>query len=259
MTVDADGRRAYIVEQVQQGKLVKVGDLSDYFGVSTVSIRRDLDRLEEHGYLKRIHGGAVPNPDAGLGESYAAKMRRNLDEKQRIGHAAARMIGQGDSLILDSGTTTLQVARHIDGDLLTSGLLTVITHSLAIVRELGSWRGVQLIILGGVYRPDYELTVGPQTVADLKGLHADKLIIGTDGLTLAGGATANNMLEAEVYRAMSEAADQVIVVADSSKIGVTGVTTIIPVDRIGTLVTDTDASPAIVNNLRERGTKVVLA
>lgn len=259
MTADTDGRRAYIVEQVRLGKLVKTADLMNMFEVSRTSVQRDLLRLEEHGFLKRIHGGAVANPDAAMGDSYAAKMGRNLSQKQRIGRITAEMVHSGDSLILDSGTTTLQVARQISGDLLTSGNLTVITHSLAIVREMGAWRGVQLIILGGVYRPEYELTVGPQTVTDLQGLHADKLIIGTDGLTLRSGATANNVLEAEVYRAMTEAAAEVIVVADSSKTGVAGVTTIVPIDRIGTLITDTDAPPAFVAELRNQGVRVVLA
>jgi DeoR/GlpR family transcriptional regulator of sugar metabolism len=259
MTSAADERRAFILEHLARNQVVKVAELSERFGVSQVSVRRDLDRLERLGLLKRVHGGAVAIPTISLGQSHAAKMRRHIEEKERIGRAAAQMICKGNRLIFDSGTTVLQIVRNISGDLLNSGNLTAITGSLPIVHELGSWKGVHLILLGGIYLPEYELVVGPQTIDNLKVLHADKLFLGTDGLTFSHGLTTANVLEAEVDRAMVKAASEIIVVADSSKIGVIGLTTIIPLTTINKLVTDTKAPSDFVAALREQGVEVILA
>jgi DeoR/GlpR family transcriptional regulator of sugar metabolism len=258
MAFSADKRRELIVEALAREQVVRVADLSKRFDVSEVSIRRDLGRLEQLGLLKRVHGGAVAIPHIGLGDSYAAKVRLHIEEKERIGRAAAGMIQEDDRLIFDSGTTVLQVARSLSGTLLNSGNLTVITGSLPIVRELGSWKGVHLILLGGIYLPEYEVVVGPQTIGNLEGLHADKMFLGTDGLTFAHGLTTANVLEAEVDRAMVKAVSEVIVVADSSKIGTVGLTTIMPLEEIDKLVTDCQAPADFVADLREQGVEVTL-
>lgn len=255
---DADRRREFILKELKRTQMVKVSGLSERLGVSDVSIRRDLERLEHLGLLKRVHGGAVVRPHLGFGQSYSARMRHHVEEKQRIGRAAAEMIREGDHIIFDSGTTPVQVARNISGDLLGSGNLTAITAYIPVVRELGAWKGVDLILLGGIYLPDYELVVGPQTIDNLRGLHADKMFLGSDGLTFSRGLTTANMLEAEVSRAMVEAASEIIVVADSSKIGVVGLTTIIPMTKIHKLITDTEAPSEFVAALREQGVEVIL-
>ncbi len=259
MPHNADERRTLILEYLARDPLVKVAELSDRFDVSEVSIRRDLDRLDRLGLLKRVHGGAVAIPSAALGQPHVTKMRHHVEEKERIGRAAAQMIRDGDRLIFDSGTTVLQVARSISGDLLNAGHLTVITGSIPIVQELGPWKGVHLIVLGGIYLPDYEMIVGPQTIEHLNGLHADKVFLGTDGLTFSHGVTTANLLEAEVDRSMVEAASEVIVVADSSKIGVIGLTTILPVTNIDKLITDDEAPADFLAALREQGVEVILA
>jgi DeoR/GlpR family transcriptional regulator of sugar metabolism len=259
MPHNADERRSLILERLARDQMVKVSELSDRFDVSEVSIRRDLDRLDRLGLLKRVHGGAVAIPNAALGQPHVAKMRHHVEEKERIGRAAAQMIHDGDRLIFDSGTTVLQVARNISGDLLNAGNLTVITGSLPIVNELGPWKGIHLIVLGGIYLPDYEMIVGPQTIEHLNGLHADKVFLGTDGLTFSHGVTTANVLEAEVDRTMVEVASEVVVVADSSKIGLIGLTTVIPVTKINKLITDDKAPSDFVAALREQGVEVILA
>jgi DeoR/GlpR family transcriptional regulator of sugar metabolism len=251
-------RRSMIVEELERQQLIKVADLSEHLGVSEVSIRRDLQRLEELGLLKRVHGGAVATSNAPLGESFSAKIRAQAEKKERIGAAAAKMICKGDHLILDSGTTPLQVAKHISAELLDSGNLTVITASLPIVHELGRRKGVHLILLGGIYLPEYEVVAGPQTIEHLKGLHADKMFLGTDGMTFSQGLTTANVLEAEVDRAMVAASTEVIVVSDSSKIGGIGLATIMPLARIHKLITDAGASPDFVATLQDQGVQVLL-
>jgi DeoR/GlpR family transcriptional regulator of sugar metabolism len=259
MTALAEKRRSKIIEELSRTQNVKVAALRDELGVSEVSIRRDLQILEDLGLLKRVHGGAIAVHDQGEGEAGSTRWYQNREKKERIGRAAAGMIQRGDRVILDSGTTPLQVARCIPGDLLASGSLTVITASLPIVREIGSHPGVHLILLGGVYLHTYELLFGPQTIENLKNLHADKLYLGTDGLTFTHGVTTANVLEAEVDRAMVSSANEVIVVSDSSKIGLIGLVTIMPVTHINKLITDTDAPPDFVASLRDQGVEVILA
>src|SRR3990170_6608107 len=142
----AEQRRSKIILELGRAQSLRVNDLSDRLGVSEVSIRRDLQILEDNGRLKRVHGGAIAIPDQTIGEALSTRWYQNLEKKERIGQAAAAMIQRGNRLIIDSGTTPLQVARHIAPELLASGNLTVITASLPIGREVGSHPGVHLIL-----------------------------------------------------------------------------------------------------------------
>jgi DeoR/GlpR family transcriptional regulator of sugar metabolism len=251
-------RRSSIMEELRRHEVVKVSELSNCFGVSEVSIRRDMRYLEELGVLKRVHGGAISVANRPVGGPAMADRDLQTERKRRIGRAAAAMVAPGDRLILDSGTTTQQIAAHLSNDLLAASNLTIITASLPIVRQLGARKGLHLIVLGGIYVPDYDLMVGPQTIETLKGLHADKMFLGTDGLTFSQGLTTANVLEAEVDRAMVRAATEVIVVADSGKIGGIGLATIMPLTGIHKLITDTDAPADFVARLRQLGIDVIL-
>jgi len=250
-------RRSIILEELSRNRSVRVADLSISQGVSEVSIRRDLQILEEQGLLKRVHGGAV-SLESAYTTPLALHMDAQREKKERIGRAASAMVSRDESLIFDSGSTPLQVARSLDKELLNSGNLTAVTAHLPIVRQLGQWPGVHLILLGGIYVPAYEVLVGPQTIDQLKDLHVDKMFLGTDGMTLSHGFTTANVLEAEVDRAMVQAATEVIVVSDSSKIGTIGLATIMPVSGIDKLITDTDAPPDFVAALRDLGIEVIL-
>jgi DeoR/GlpR family transcriptional regulator of sugar metabolism len=259
MSSAAQQRRSMILDELAHRRTVHISDLSVQFGVSDVLIRRDLERLHEQGLLKRIHGGAVALPSNASSAALETQPTGHLAEKERIGRAAAELICPGDSLIFDSGTTPLQVARHIPGDLLIEGHLTVITLSLPIIQELGSWKDVHLILLGGIYLPDYQVAVGPLTINNVNALHADKMFMGTDGITTAHGLTTANVLEAEVDRALVKAASQIIVVADSSKFGRIGLSTIAAQHEIHVLVTDKGAPPDAIAELRDLGVNVILA
>jgi DeoR/GlpR family transcriptional regulator of sugar metabolism len=254
----AEQRRSRIISELRRSQRLKVAELSDHLGVSEVSIRHDLQVLEDLGLLKRVHGGAVAVQEQMASEALSTRWYQNLEKKERIGRAAAQMVQRGDRLIIDSGTTPLQVARHLSPELLAQGNLTVITASLPIVHEISSHPGVHLILLGGVYLPAYDLVIGPQTIDNLKTLHADKLFLGTDGLTFTQGITTANVLEAEVDRAMVNASSEVIVVSDSSKIGLIGLATIMPLTRIDKLVTDRDVPPNFAAELRQGGVEVIV-
>jgi DeoR family transcriptional regulator, fructose operon transcriptional repressor len=259
MSAFTNKRRSIIIEDLNHNRSVRVSDLSDQLGVSEVSIRRDLQILEEQGFLKRVHGGAIALDAPKTDTSLVARFDMQRDKKERIARVAAQMVQRDESVIFDSGSTPLHVARRLDSELLQSGNLTVITAYLPIVRQLGHWPGVHLILLGGIYLPIYEILVGPQTIEQLKGLHVDKIFLGTDGMTLSHGFTTANVLEAEVDRAMVQAATEVIVVSDSSKIGGIGLATIMPFSGIHKLITDADAQPDFVAALRDLGVEVILA
>ncbi len=252
----AERRKLAILEELAGARKVAVSDLSQKFGVSEVSIRHDLDELERRGLLRRVRGGAVSVPQTILEWSFNEKMLMRRDQKVRIGRAAAAMIADGDVIIMDSGTTVVQVARHISHHILTSGSLTVITSSIPIARELGPWKGVQLMLLGGVYLPQQEVVVGPQAVAALSQLHADKMFLGGGGLSLEAGVTTATVLDAELDRACAAASDQVVAVIDSSKIGRQGLAAVVPLSDLDVLITDDEAEPAFVEQARALGVDV---
>jgi DeoR/GlpR family transcriptional regulator of sugar metabolism len=261
MASTAEQRRRSIMDELAQHQALSVSDLSERFGVSEVSIRRDLSRLERRGQLRRFHGGALAATDlspAAMPAPCSHPTLKTTAAKERIGQAAAALVQPGDRLIFDSGTTVLEVARNLPRNLREGGNLTAITGSLPIVSELGPLKDIHLILLGGIYLPRYQTVVGPTAVGELATLHADTLFLGADGMTFSNGLTNANVLEAEVDRAAIAAASQIIVVADSSKIGSIGLTTLIPLADIDKLITDKDAPANFVAQLRALGVEVML-
>jgi DeoR family transcriptional regulator of aga operon len=258
MGLTSENRRLLILEELANRRRVQVSELSERFGVSAVSIRHDLNALESRGLLRRIRGGAVSVPQTILEWSFNEKLLMQREQKERIGQAAADLVHNGDVIIMDSGTTVIHVARHFPRGILTSGHITVITSSLPIARELGPWAGVQLILLGGLYLPVQEVVVGPQALSSLAGLNADKMFLGAGGLSLEIGATTATVLDAEVDRASARAAEQVIAVVDSSKIGRKGLATVVPVSDIDILITDVAAPASFVEAAQQLGVDVRL-
>ena len=253
-----EARRQAILDAIKEHKIVRVTELSKQFGVSQVSIRRDLVKLGGYGLLRRVHGGAVVAIEQ-QDHFYDEKQRLRLAEKQRIGKAAVALIKPGERIILDSGTTVLEIARELTHNPARWERLTVITASYPVLRDLSALRNLHLIVLGGMYLPDYQTLVGPHTLDALHDLHTDTLFLGADGLSFASGVTTANVFEAEASRAMIRAAARVVVVADSSKIDNVGFATIMPLTAAHTLITDTDAPQAFVSQLREQGVQVILA
>jgi len=256
--LSAAERRSLIAQMVLEKGKVHVASLVEQFRVTETSIRRDLTLLEASHRLKRIHGGAIPIPGSSRTDSFAEKKELHIKAKERIGRVAAEMIKPKDILLLDSGTTTLQVIRHIPTALRSSNMVTLVTNSQPIAQEVLTWPSPNLIILGGLYLADYQATVGPQTLAQLQELTADKVFLGMDGLTLGSGVTTANILMAEVDKMMVEHSRQVILVTDSSKIGRVGFVPVKPINAFHTLITDTNAPPDTIQGIREMGVEVIL-
>jgi DeoR/GlpR family transcriptional regulator of sugar metabolism len=252
-------RRDQIARLVEVAPRVSVAELSEQFGVTDVSIRRDLTILEEQGLLRRVHGGAVAATREHGRNAYALGARTAREQKKRIGAAAAALVNAGDVVVFDSGSTVAQVAAHISRPLRRSNALTVVTNSLPVLDEVGRWESPHLVCLGGLYLPDHQALVGPQTVADMRDLSADIVFIGCDGLTVDAGLTTPHVLVAEVGATMAARGRRVVVVADSSTVGRHGFTPIIPLTGVHVLVTDRAADPEQVERARELGIEVILA
>ena len=252
----AEERRRKILMLLETEGRVTVNDLVRRFDVSTVTMRADLDILAENGALVRSHGGAVRRLDPVQDYSVAFKETLHHAEKVRIGQAAAGLLKPNQTIILDSGTTTLQVARHIKQQKLKG--LTVVTNALNIANELVDAPNVSLIMLGGILRQVSNSFVGPQAERMLAALHADHLFLGVDGLDLEVGPTTPDILEAELNSLMIAVSTQVTIVADSSKIGRRSLSTIGSLSAIHRLITDDGIAPEAAQAIQARGMELIV-
>lgn len=255
----ARDRRQVITDLLEEEGRVSVTELAQRFGVTNVSIRRDLLILEDAGQLRRVHGGAVVHARSRRDGVFATKARENRELKVRIGAAAASLVRQDDVVVFDSGSTVAQVAIHTPPALRRGSAITVVTNSLPVIEEISGWDGPHLVVLGGLYLPDHQAFVGPQTVTDLRALSADIVFIGCDGLTDDNGLTTPHVLVAEVGSTMVGRANRVVAVADATKLGRRGFTPIAPLAAVDVLVTNAEADPTHVQLARDAGIEVILA
>jgi DeoR/GlpR family transcriptional regulator of sugar metabolism len=251
-------RRDLIAQKVLEQGRVQVSDLVEEFGMTDTSIRNDLTILEGLGLVRRVHGGAVSTNRSIQLAAYDTRLELQREQKVHIAAAAADRLHSADIALLDSGTTVQYLARQIPARGGRSGRLRIVTNSIPVLEEIGGWAPHNLLMLGGIFLPEHQATVGPETLRGLRQFSATCTFLGCDGLTLEGGITSAHPLVAEVGRAMAERADQVIVLADSSKLGQAGFVPIIPLSDIDLLLTDQGAPPRIVDGLRQHGVEVVL-
>ncbi|MCL6625555.1 DeoR/GlpR family DNA-binding transcription regulator [Alicyclobacillus shizuokensis] len=250
----ADERKALILAQLQQRHSVSVAELAKQLTASESTIRRDLQDLEEQGRLKRTHGGAVSIEVAAFEPSIQEKSVQNQVAKSAIAKAAQSFIQTGDTVLLDAGTTTLQIARQFTG----RGV-TFITNSLAIADELANRADIQVLLLGGELRPTTGAIVGPFCEQMLARLHVDILFLGANGIDAEHGVTTPNVSEAATKSAMIRAARRVVLVADHSKFDQISLVQVCPIDAIDTLVTDAEVGGDLRQALLEHKVEVVVA
>lgn len=249
-----EDRRQRIVEMLKlQGK-VKVTDLSRFFHISEVTIRNDLSELENEGMLERVHGGAIRSVQSYYKLSFQERMATNEPEKRRIAASIIPMVNDGDTLIINSGTTTLFVAQ----ELVKKRNLTVVTNSLAIAQELGAVNSGSVIILGGNLNPQYQFSHGDDTINQLRKYRADKLILSVDGVSVEEGLTTYHHLEAEVNRQMISRVNRIIIAADHTKIGRIGFARIDGLEGMDVLVTNEGADTEEIQAIRSLGIDVHL-
>jgi DeoR family transcriptional regulator of aga operon len=240
-----------ILERLSENGTISVAGLAEAFRVSSATIRRDLRLLESQRLLGRTHGGAVAQ-----GVLYELPLRyksaRQHEQKLRIAREAGSRVLDGSAVGFTGGTTTTEVARV----LVDRQRLTVVTNALNIASELVIRPNLKLVITGGVARSEsYEL-VGPIAEASLEGLNLDIVFLAVDGISAAAGLTTHHEVEAGTNRALLGRASQVIVVADSSKIGQVAFARICELSDVDELITDDGADPAAVAELEESGLAV---
>ncbi len=218
---------------------VEAKALADELGVDASTIRRDLDALEREGQAQRTHGGARPTPGGTAKLPYTMKEGERLTEKAAIGQAAADRVRDGQTVILDSGSTTYEVARALRNH---TGL-TVITNDLRIAKYIAETPGMRLLVTGGELLGSVFTLVGERAIAFLSDYTADWAFLGADAIDIEAGVTNMNTLEVPLKRAMITAAGHAVVVADSSKFGRRALAKVAGLDEITNILTDSDLTP----------------
>jgi DeoR family transcriptional regulator of aga operon len=252
-------RQERITALVLQHGFVRVVDLAARFAVSTVTIRSDLNLLEEQGRLHRIRGGAVPASVIPEEQPFETSAQELAGEKAHIGAAAARLVSSGETVLIDVGTTTTAVARAL---LARTELreVTVFTTALNIALELEhAHPRITVVVTGGTLRPLQHSLVNPLATVLLGRLHAHVAILGCNGVDVAGGITNINLPEAEIKRAMLLAARRRVVVADGSKLGEVELAKVCELGEVSQLITDQTADPAVVAEIEAAGCPVEMA
>ncbi len=248
-------RQGQIVELVNQRGRMTVAQLSERFGVSETTIRRDLVTLAARNLIRRTHGGAMRIGSVATSEiPILQRQNQHAAEKERIGAAAAGLIRNGETLLIAGGSTGLAVARHLHQH---TGL-TIITESLLVVQELLRQGQHRLIMLGGTVDPNEQAVRGTLARQMLAQLCVDKVIIGARAVSVTRGISAETPEEAEFLRAYLDCGDHRILVTDSSKFHLSALATLAPLSVINTLVTDTNLDEDIARQIREMDVYLLL-
>jgi DeoR family transcriptional regulator, aga operon transcriptional repressor len=247
-------RRRAIVDIINRERRVVVKDLARRFSTSHVTIRSDLESLHDRGLVQRTHGGALPlQVGALLDPSLREKEDLHPAEKQRIAEASVKLIEEGESVVLDSGTTATTVARALR----RFRSLTVITNAVNIAAELAG-TAIEVILTGGTLRENSFSLVGPLAEDTLHRLSADIMFLGVDGFDVHYGLTTPNLLEAQVNRVMMEVSRKTVVICDSSKFGRRSLSLIAEPSAIHHVITDSGAAKSDLRALRESGIEVTV-
>jgi DeoR/GlpR family transcriptional regulator of sugar metabolism len=251
----ANQRREKIFELLREDGSAKVIKLAKIFKVSEVTIRQDLEKLESEGSIHREHGGAFLKNVEDNVKSFTILNQDNLEMKKIIGKKAAELILAGDSIILDSGSTTTEIAKNLIG---RSGL-TVITNALNIALILGAEPGIEVIVTGGEFKPPTLSLTGRKAATFFEDIHVDKLFLATAGISLRSGLTYPSLSDIVVKKAMIEAADVTYLVADSTKIGKNAFASLGALSLIDYIITDQFINPDHLQLFKDNGIELVIA
>lgn len=248
-------RRRRIAEIIRSRGVVAVTELAEALSASEITLRRDLRVMADQGILMRTHGGAVLPAGLAHEPTYSEKARQAAAEKAAIARLAVGMVRPGDSIVLGAGTTTLALA-HL---LVDFPELTVVTNSLLVAQALLPASRVEVILTGGTLRRSIHALVGPAAEDSLRSLRASQTFISGNGLTAERGLSTPSPLVAAADRALAAAAQQIVVLADHTKVGVETMVQTVPLERIAILITDDGADPDQVAEMRAAGVDVRVA
>jgi DeoR family fructose operon transcriptional repressor len=251
----AELRRLRIAEYVRQHEsgIVTVAELSQLLAVSDMTIRRDLALLESQSFLRRVHGGAVAYQQANGDKPFSFRATHADPQKQVIGWLAAQLVSDGDRIILDAGTTTLQLANNLT----CKNQLTVITNNIPVANELAQCGNILIILLGGIVKHNESCTVGNMVRQSLSLLSADKYFLSATNFSIRMGAMETDMAETEVKQAMLRSASQTILLADSSKFDISALIQVAPLQQIHKIVCDDGLPPEAIRAIEAEGVEVI--
>ena len=230
----AEERKLQIIEYLAQFKKATVQQLCNYFNVSSATIRNDLRDLDLKGQITRTHGGAMMREQAGFEPDIRSRELEHVAEKKQIAVLALTLVEDGDTIAIDTGTTTLELARALCG----RKALTVVTNDMKIALTLEECEGVNVVVMGGTLRRHFHSTVGDAGRAMIANLRVDKAFMGANSFSIAEGASTPDLHTAETKRAMIQIAGKVIVLCGSEKLGRRSFATFAAIDEIDALVTD---------------------
>lgn len=252
--ISTTDRRSQILTLLEDNGQVNVQQLSDLFQVSCVTIRNDLAYLENKNLLYRTRGGAIRQTKIAIDLALSEKARKNQEQKRQISSKAIELIHEGDTIILDSGTTTMEITRQLK----KFQNLTIITNALPIATELAGHQGIEIIMPGGILREKSFSLVGSQAEKNLRDFYCDKLFLGVDGFDTTFGVYTPIVAEAQLNRVMVEIARETIVVTDSSKFGKRSLAFIVPIDKIHRVITDKGIPEKDRQNLLAQNIDVII-
>lgn len=242
-------RRSKMLEYVIDNERVDVSELAGRFEVSQVTVRKDLDHLEKRGLIRREHGYAV----AIAPDNLHSRLAFHYDLKRRIAAAAAELVPNGATVMIESGSCCALLADALGR---TKRGVTIVTNSAFIADYVRGSSGVSVVLLGGDYQAESQVTVGPLVSECLQGFHVEQLFIGIDGYTVEAGFTARNHLRAAVVKAMAKRADEVIVLTESLKFPRQGSVPLLPAPAVSRLVTDANLPAPLAEQLRGAGVAI---
>ena len=245
-------RRHRILEQVAERQTIHIAELAEELGVSEMTIRRDITRLERDGFLRRTYGGATAHITRSMELLFNARALENAPTKRIIGMHAAELLAPDRTIFIGIGSTAEQFAMFLPA----RNDLTVVTGSLPVASLLGTRKG-RVVVLGGSVLTDELACVGPVAAATVRRYHAEMAVLGVAGLSAGQGMTELNDEAAEIQRLMIEHSDSLVVVADGSKLGQIAMATVMPASRISTLITDDDAPAQELIELEALGVEIV--
>ena len=242
-------REKEILRLITADPSVTVNRLSELLSVSAVTIRADLSSLESQGLIIRTRGGAHP----AFHPEILRRQKSHMEQKHRIARRAAELVEDGDTIIIEAGTTTSLIARYLVG----KGNVRIVTNSTLILPYARTNPGLHLSVIGGTFRPETESMVGPAAVAQLESFHVRLAFVGTDGLSVEHGLSSHIAEAAAVLKKMVERADRTVLVADSSKVGKTGFVCVLPFEAVDVLIIDCGISPEAAAEISQVGIQVI--
>ncbi len=245
-------RQLRIRRLIERNGRATVAELSEMFGVSEATIRRDLEELDGEGWIRRTHGGAIRVERASREPPMLQRMEEQAEEKRRIGRATADLIRDGETVFLGSGTTVLEVARCLHD----KQNLTVITNALSVVNELATDPTITLIVIGGLFRQSELSMIGHIAEQAIRELRADKAIMGMRAIDVRHGFTNDHLPETMTDRAIMEIAPEVIIVADHTKFGRVSTALVGPVRMANRIISDSGTPQDIIEELEAQGVTV---